>query len=335
MSEAEHQEEEDLEYVAVTDDDDEQQPGGTPPADDREDVDDEEGEEDSRLGAGEPDEDEAKKQTAREQRRSRRQRQKQARERDQKEMRFLRTDNERMDRENRELRARVDKIEAGGIDSEIARFETNIRAADNVMKRALEAGKHEDVVEAMRIRDELRDGLRDLRAAKDAYSGGGGEYDQDDMGGEQPRTVPQAQLDHARTFIERNSWWDPNGGDQDSLIVSAIDKALFAEGWDPTSADYWDEFQDRVEERLPHRFKGSGRQDDDDNGRERGGSRRQSRGPRMAAGGQDRPLKPGEVYISAERKQAMIDAGVWEDKDLRAKYLKQYADWDREHGDTV
>jgi hypothetical protein len=36
------------------------------------------------------------------------------------------------------------------------------------------------------------------------------------------------------------------------------------------------------------------------------------------------------VYISPERKDAMQEAGVWDDPVLRNKYLKAYSDYDRE-----
>jgi hypothetical protein len=35
------------------------------------------------------------------------------------------------------------------------------------------------------------------------------------------------------------------------------------------------------------------------------------------------------VYISPERKQALIDAGVWDNADLRQRYIKRYAEYDR------
>jgi hypothetical protein len=36
-----------------------------------------------------------------------------------------------------------------------------------------------------------------------------------------------------------------------------------------------------------------------------------------------------EVYLSPERKQALVDAGVWDDPVLRMKYAKRYAEYDR------
>jgi hypothetical protein len=36
-----------------------------------------------------------------------------------------------------------------------------------------------------------------------------------------------------------------------------------------------------------------------------------------------------EVYVSPDRKQALIDAGVWDDPVLRTKYVKRYQEYDR------
>ena len=35
------------------------------------------------------------------------------------------------------------------------------------------------------------------------------------------------------------------------------------------------------------------------------------------------------VYVTPERRQAMEDAGVWDDPVARNKYLKAYAEYDR------
>lgn len=44
---------------------------------------------------------------------------------------------------------------------------------------------------------------------------------------------------------------------------------------------------------------------------------------------QERPKK--EIYISKDRRDAMIQAGVWDDPVLRMKYVKQYQQWDKEN----
>jgi hypothetical protein len=38
-----------------------------------------------------------------------------------------------------------------------------------------------------------------------------------------------------------------------------------------------------------------------------------------------------EIYISPERKQALMEAGVWDDATLRNKYVKRYAEYDRKN----
>ncbi len=89
--------------------------------------------------------------------------------------------------------------------------------------------------------------------------------------------------------------------------------------------NYWDELRTRSEEALPNRFDSRTGNRGSDNGQ-----RKWNRGPAFRTGGRERPLKKNEVYISAERKEAMIEAGVWDDPVLRNKYLKSYADYDKQ-----
>ena len=53
-------------------------------------------------------------------------------------------------------------------------------------------------------------------------------------------------------------------------------------------------------------------------------------GPAVGSGKEHAPASTRkEVYISPERKQAMMDHGVWDDPVLRQKYVKRYMEWDR------
>jgi hypothetical protein len=131
-----------------------------------------------------------------------------------------------------------------------------------------------------------------------------------------------------------NEWWDPSGRDQESQAVLQIDRSLVQEGYDPAQKDYWDELRSRAKEALPNRFKSRAGSREDDGGGEGSGNGQQkpsgARGPQFRTGGRERPLKKNEVYISPERKEAMIEAGVWEDPVLRNKYLKSYSKYDQE-----
>ena len=107
-------------------------------------------------------------------------------------------------------------------------------------------------------------------------------------------------LHHAQQFIKDNNWYDPQGRDEDSSIVLAIDAALGRDGFDPRSADYWDELKRRAARRLPERFSAAA------------AANRQPRGgPAVGSGREHAPESTRrEVYISPERKQALIEAGA-------------------------
>jgi len=108
---------------------------------------------------------------------------------------------------------------------------------------------------------------------------------------------------------------------------------MVRDGWDPRAPEYYDELDKRIARRLPHLAqKGNGELDPDEE--DLGGKGKEERkptGPRFRVGGQERLLKSNEVHISRERREAMVEAGVWEDPILRKKYLKRYAEYDRDH----
>jgi hypothetical protein len=331
------QKEEDL--VIVSDDPkvfegEEGAPQARAKAEPEEDEDDDE-EEETRLGAAEGDEDKDELHKRRKEERSqRRDRQRQARERDAKEMNFLRTRNEVLERRFSATEQRVTGIEVNSIDSHIATVKANLMTADQVISKAITQGKGEDAAEAMRIRDGLRDRLTTLTQAKATIAQ---RSTVEEGEGEQSvrRSQPsQVLINHAKAWTAKNSWWDPNGGDEDSLVVSAIDTALVNAGMDPTTAEYWKELTKRVHARLPHRAAKGSRRDEDEDDDEEPESRQKSRGPRFRTQGRERPLKKNEVYISPDRKAAMVDAGVWDDPVIRQRYLKEYARYDRENANA-
>ena len=55
------------------------------------------------------------------------------------------------------------------------------------------------------------------------------------------------------------------------------------------------------------------------------------KGPPVAGSGRENaPVSTRrEIYITPERKQAMEDAGYWEDPEKRKRMLKRYAEQDR------
>ena len=296
----------------------EDEPEGAPPDDDEQDA---EGEEqDERLAADQEDEGD-KKVRRREENKNRRQRQKDARERTERELNFLRTRNEDLERRfssfEQETDARMAGSEIANVDQAINKARADLQLANTVIQQAVELKDGRNLTEALDHRDTIRDNLRDLGEAKGYLSTnrrGGGDAIQQQL---DPRHVA-----HAQKFMVDHDWWDPQGRDQDSIAVLEIDRALVLEGFNPTDKEYWDELRTRTEDAIPNRF------DSEGNGQRQPSNR--NRGPQFRTGGRERPLRKNEVYISAERKEAMIEAGVWDDPVLRTKYLKSYSNYDKQ-----
>jgi hypothetical protein len=164
-----------------------------------------------------------------------------------------------------------------------------------------------------------------------------------------PQPLSRVVQRFADDFAERNEWYRPDvrrsdGAirDMDTRIVLLIDNDLAEEGFDPATPDYWDELEDRARERLPHRFQQA--QPTNGNGQRQPAQQRQvqpeRRGP-MTTGASDRAPTPGrnQVYLSPDRKAALIQAGVLErdgrtvaDKAKFNRMMKSYHDYDREYG---
>jgi len=126
-------------------------------------------------------------------------------------------------------------------------------------------------------------------------------------------------LAHAKDFMKDNAWYDPQGRDEDSAVVLAIDQALAKDGYDPKAEDYWMELRKRVARRLPEKVPKS-----------EAGARTPRGGPEIGSGKEHAPTSTRkEVYLSPERKAALVEAGVWDDPILRMKYAKRYAEYDR------
>jgi len=233
--------------------------------------------------------------------------------RDKVELDFLRKRNDELERRMSAQEQRAYQSDLGQIDAQIARAANEAQMAERVIAKAVEVGNGEDVAKAMRYRDEAIAKVNQLNYHKQQAT--------------QRPVQPQQAMDdrammHAKEFLEENKWYDPQGGDEKSAIVLAIDQAMNKEGHDPRSEDYWDELRARVARRLPEQF-GKAPKADREERVARGG-------PTVGSGREYAPTSTRkEIYISPDRKQALVDAGVWDDPVLRMKYVKRYAEYDR------
>lgn len=278
--------------------------------------DDDEGDEDERMGTSEDDsEDEIvdRNKKVRETRAKRRQLQKQAKERSQRELALLREQNAELMRRMQAIEGNTISQQAQSIGQQYQQALYEAQQAETIIARAIEAGNGDDVSVALRLRDEAKERAQQLAYAKQqaevyAYQA------------VQPQADPRV-VDYAQQWLEANPWYNPQGRDEESAITKAIDNALAAEGWNPTSEEYWHELTRRVAARIAND----------------GGSQRSQASPRRKAPptGNTREHAPAstknEVVVTPERKQAMIEAGVWDDPVARNRYLKAYQAYDREN----
>lgn len=282
---------------------------------------------DERLAAGREDasgdENDPEREAIRERRRleklERKKRREEAINRDKIELNFLRQRNDDLERRLTAQEQRAAQQDLGSVDASIQQALNEARMAEQVIAKAVAAGNGEDVTQAMRYRDQAMQKAQQLAAVKQQR-----EQAAKNLNRPAEPQIDPAVVEHAKDFMEDAPWYKPDGSDEDSAIVLAIDQALMREGFDPRSDDYWDELRARAARRLPERFKAQGKASP------AGEQRRPRGGPAVGSGREHAPQSTRtEVYISPERKQALIDAGVWDDPVLRMKYVKRYAEYDR------
>jgi len=281
-------------------------------------------EEDERLNGNQdvnPDDPDGKEREAiRERRRleklERKERREKAIARDKIEMEFLRKRNDELERRLGTVETRQQQADVTLVDQRMREALNEVEMAEKVIAKAVAAGNGEDVAQALRYRDQAMAKANQLKGVKDQVA---------KAPPQQAGKADDLTLHYAQEFVKENKWYDPQGRDEDSAIVLAIDSAMVRDGYDPKTTEYWDELKKRAARRLPDRFGDSASSPDKTERTSRGG-------PNLGSGREHAPTSTRkEVYISPERKQALIDAGVWDDPTLRMKYVKRYAAYDREN----
>lgn len=243
---------------------------------------------------------------------------KRARDNAERELQLLRQQNEDLMR-----RVQATEVHAAGtnvsqFDSQLAAVQNEIRQAEYVISKAVEAGNGEDVAAAIRLRDEATSRAQQLAAAKQ-------QAEQVRQQLTAPRADPRV-VSFAQEWHKANPWYNPNGTDEHSLITKAVDNALAAEGWNPGTEAYWHELTKRVAKRV-----GGEENVSKDKKKDKGEKTAKRKAPPM---GTDREsganLGRNQFLVSKERKDAMIEAGVWDNPELRKRYLKAYQAYDRD-----
>jgi len=235
-------------------------------------------------------------------------------------MKKTRDENAALLRELQEAKQRLAALETRNIQSDAQTAEQRYNAAlqqvqmaETELKEAFDTGDGEKAIKAQRLREQA------MRVAQEA----------DDL--RKRLNNPQLQqkapdLDartqsHAQQWMAENPWFNPSGTDEDSVIARAIDEAWASEarkrGVSPASEEYWDELNARVKRRLAKP--------------EQAADRQRRKGPPVTGRGEGSPRASTseKFYISAERKEALIKLGVWDDPEARKPFIKRFQEYDR------
>lgn len=231
-----------------------------------------------------------------------------------------------LQRESEELKRRLSEVENRTRRSDMVQVEkviedhqVRLEYAKMKLAEAAQSGDGQAMVEAQQM---WRDAERELDRAQAHYE----RMKEQPARQQRPEVnVPDIRVqNNAVTWMSRNSWYKPDSSDVDSKIAKQIDEALSSEGWDPTSPDYWDELDDRLQKYLPHRY----------NTNNNGNS--SVRTPRNTVGSSGREASAAfggsnknTFTLSPERVRAMKESGAWDNPERRRKMTEYYMQHDR------
>ena len=228
-----------------------------------------------------------------------------------------------LERRNEDLARRLAQVESSATSFQFAQLDrliedeaTRVEYTKMKMTQAAQAG---DVAEQVDLMDQYHAAKNKLAQAQ--YLKQQQLEEARNPKNNVPSPSSEAVQQNATSWLKSNRWYDPSGKDTDSRIAKVIDNELASQGWDPSDPEYWDELDNRLKERLPHRYAGKA-----------GGDRNRRSGTsssRVDASGSS--TAKNTFTLSRERVTALKDAGMWDDPAKRARAIRNYADFDRKN----
>lgn len=223
-----------------------------------------------------------------------------------------------LQRQNEELMQRLAAVERKTHSSDLARLdkaiedeEMRLQYAMTKIKQATEVNDGESMIRAQDMLYESRKKLEGMKNIKQKIA---------ETSVNQNSTIDPKMRKYANLWMDQNPWYDPQGDDEDSAIAKMIDERLIKEGWNPSTEDYWDELNERLQKRLPHLYN-------------RGKRESPERRPRSFVTSSERETGGASgrntFTLTPEQVRAMKDAGMWEDPEKRNKMIKRYAEQTR------
>lgn len=234
-----------------------------------------------------------------------------------------------LQRENEEFKRRLSQLERNSKSADLVRIDKGIEDAQVRLEyakmklaEATQNGDGQAMVEAQTLWQTAQEEARQLTALRQ-------QADQELRRPQQNVDVPDPVVQrNAAQWMNRNKWYNPNGGDADSRIAKKIDELMVTEGWNPSDPDYWDELDSRLQSKLPHRYNDSNDTETRDVRRPRNVVGSAGREASAAYGGSNRT----QFVLSPERVKAMKEVGAWDNPERKARMVKQFIEFDRQNG---
>ncbi len=209
------------------------------------------------------------------------------------------------------------------LDNQFAQVRAQFQAAENRHATAIANGDGPLATQALADRDAAVEQARRIEVRRAQLADNVQRHQAAPQRQPVPQQIPAVDPElasHAVRFMKDKPWYNLNGQDRDSVLVSSLDVALTSEGLDPRDQEYWDELDARVREALPHRFEGA-------NGARRGPPVRGG-----GASGRSTPAAPNP--LTPHRIEAMKQAGIWDDDEKRERMIQRYREFDKQSQGT-
>lgn len=227
-----------------------------------------------------------------------------------------------LERRNEELARRLANLENSAVSFKMAQIDKAVEdeatRVEYAKMKMLEAAQNNNAAGQIEYLDQLTEAKQKLQQLQH-YKKQQLEAAKKPQKQNVPNPVSREVEDNAKSWLNKNSWFDPEARDTDSRIAKVIDQELSQDGWDPADPEYWDELDNRLSQRLPHRYTAKGGN----------ASQRRPAGPAASSRTASPTAKPNTITLSRERVQAIKDAGAWDNVEKRNKMIRAYAAYDR------
>ncbi len=233
----------------------------------------------------------------------------------------LRLENQQMRQWKEQTDNRLSTIDRAAVDKAWNDNVAAFNAAETLHTEAFQQGDGAKATKAMREMYNAQKNIDQLTALKQQLDKAPAREERPAQNTNQPDPV---MIKKAKSWAERHDWYNPDGTDEDSEIAKALSGVLAAEGYDPKSDDFWDELDDRVKERLPHKFAKDDELDEEDETPPAKVAPKRAAPP--IASGQTRTTPKGKIAVQLPTAfiNTLKENGIWDDKEKRARVISRY-----------